>query len=230
VNVTILGLVVLPAVSLFAWTWMAWGNLGGPQGAAMPLAVRGMPAGSLGLLFDREHGLVSYAPVFLLLPACWMLAWRAHGPLVVPVLLVFLPAAAFLEWFAGFSPAARYLVPVVPLLALPAALALRSRALRWIALPIVLFQAAISAYVWQFPRTLWPRATGSNQVLEAIPVIGPLYSQALPSMRTGDSITQGLLTAAGLALATALVVLVARKRRPAPTSASSTAHPDDMRR
>jgi len=213
-KVALAALVLVPAAGLFALTWIAWGSLGGPQGAEMPFSVRWIPAGSLGLLLDRERGLAGYAPVALLLPACWVLAWRQHWPLALPVLLVFVPAAAFLEWFAGFSPAARYLVAIVPLLFLPAARALQSRWVRAAAVPLVLLQIAISAYVWQFPRTLWPRDQGTNQVLDAIPVVGPRYAQFLPSLRTEDpvALARGVETAAVIAVATVILVLLARGR------------------
>jgi hypothetical protein len=212
-KIALVGLVVVPAVGLFALTWFAWGSLTGPQGAAVPFSAQWIPAGSLGLLLDRERGLAGYAPTALLLPACWLLAWRQHWPLVVPILLVFIPAAAYLEWWAGFSPAARYLLAVVPLMVLPAAQALQSRWLRGVAVPLVLLQAAISAYTWQFPRTLWPREQGSNQVLNAMPVVGPSYAEFLPSMRTGDPVLRGLETLAAIALVTAVVVLFARRSR-----------------
>jgi len=226
-KIALAGLVVIPAVGLFALTWFAWGSLTGPQGATVPFSVRRIPAGSLGLLLDRERGLAGYAPLVLLLPACWLLAWRQHWRLVVPILLVLVPAAAYLEWWAGFSPAGRYLLAIVPLLVLPAAEALRSRWLRGVAVPLVLLQAAISAYTWQFPRALWPREQGSNQVLDAIPVVGPWYAQFLPSIRTGDSVLRGLETVAGIALATAIVVLFARRSRRAEAKAQPRSVWDD---
>lgn len=88
-------------------------------------------------------------------------------------------------------------------------------------MPLVLLQAAISAYTWQFPRTLWPREQGSNQVLDAIPVVGPWYEQFLPSMRTGDPVLRGLETVAMIGLATAVVVLVARRSRRAEAEVQS---------
>jgi hypothetical protein len=204
--------VVLPIAALVVLTWVAWGHPGGPQAIAGPLSAARIPEGSLGLLLDRERGLLSYAPIYLLLPACWVIAWRRRWALMVPVLLLFLPAAAFLEWFGGFSPAARYLVPVVPLLVLPAADALESRRLRWIALALSGFQAAICAYVWQAPRTLWPRELGTNQALEAIPFVGLQYSRLLPSMLTGDTVARGLATAAALGAATAVLVVLSQPR------------------
>lgn len=227
VKIALAGLVVVPAVGLFALTWFAWGSLTGPQGATVPFSARWIPAGSLGLLLDRERGLAGYSPLFLLLPACWLLAWRKHWTLVVPILLVFVPSAAYLEWWAGFSPAGRYLLAIVPLLVLPAAEALQSRWLRGVAVPLALLQAAISAYTWQFPRTLWPRENGSNQVLDTIPVVGPRYAEFLPSMRTGDSVLRGLETLAVIGLVTAVVVLFAGRRRRAEAEVQSKSLWDD---
>ncbi len=49
---------------------------------------------SLGLLLDREYGLLPWAPVYLLLPAAWAIDRRASWPLLVPAVLLFLPCAA----------------------------------------------------------------------------------------------------------------------------------------
>jgi hypothetical protein len=204
------GLALGPQLALHAWTLVFWGRLVGPMYGDVPLSVSGLPSGSLGLLFDRERGLLAYAPVYLLVPACFVLTWREGRRFLVPMLLIFLPMAAYVEWWGGFSPAARYLVPLTPLVALPAARALERRPLRWIAIPVVLFQILISAYIWQHPRALWPKEQATNQALEGIPVIGPLYEHALPSIFTGDSLAWGWACLGALALVTALIVITVR--------------------
>jgi hypothetical protein len=217
------GLVVLPAVALYLLMWIAWGNVGGPQGYERPFSGDWIPRGALGLLLDRERGLLAYSPLYLLLPACWVLGWRRHWPLAVPVLLVFVPAAAFVEWFAGFSPAARYLVPVVPLLLVPAADALTSPRLRRLWVILGLFQAVICAVVWQMPRTLWPQDQGTNLAMESIPLVGWAYARALPSVFTSDSLANGLGAAAALAAATLAIVLVERTRGARPAGGTDPA-------
>ena len=106
--------------------------------------------------------------------------------------------AAFSVWSAGFSPAARYLVPLVPLAAAPVAQASDAHgAIRIAALPLVVFQALIIAVVWQYPRTLWPKEQGTNDALASIPWIGRAYERLLPSILTGDSIAWGVTVLAG---------------------------------
>jgi hypothetical protein len=170
------------------------------QGA--PFSVAGIQRGALGMLFDRERGLVGYAPIFLIAPACWALTWRATWRSAVPALLLYLPMAAFVVWGAGFSPPARYIVPILPLLAYAAAPGLEQPLVRRAAIGLLVFQVAISAYCWQHPRALWPKEVGTNQALEAIPLIGPLYERSLPSLLTGDSVTAGWVWLIALAIAT----------------------------
>lgn len=205
-------LAVLPQAILHVWTLNAWGTLGGPQMVdTLPFAPANAVAGGLGLLFDRERGLVAYAPVYLLVPVCWALSWKEYRTWLVPVGTLFLPMAAFSVWSAGFSPAARYLVPLVPLAVAPVAQALSYGAIRTMALGIVVFQACIIAVVWQYPRTLWPKEHGTNDALASIPWIGRAYERLLPSILTGDSIVWGGTVLAVLAAGSAALVLHARR-------------------
>jgi hypothetical protein len=205
-------LAVLPQGLLHAWTLHAWGTFGGPQMVdALPFAPASAVAGGLGLLFDRERGLAGYAPVYLIVPACWALSWKIYRPWLVPLAVLFLPMAAFSGWFAGFSPAARHLVPLVPLAVAPVAEALRYRAIRIAAMGIVVFQAAIGVVVWRYPRTLWPKEQGTNDALASIPWVGHAYERLLPSILTGDSIAWGLTVLAVLAAGSAALVWSARR-------------------
>jgi hypothetical protein len=177
----------------------------------LPFALTNALRGGLGLLFDRERGLVAYAPVYLLLPACWALVWKEHRTWLVPIATLFLPMTVFSVWSAGFSPAARYLVPLVPLAAVPVAQALSYGAIRIAALGIVLFQTAIILVVWRYPRTLWPKEQGTNDALASVPWIGHVYERLLPSILTGDSIAWGVTVL--MVLAAGSVALVWRVRR-----------------
>jgi len=192
--------------ALHLWTAIQWGSVGGAYGTdGTPLAVAGMPRGALGLLFDRERGLVSYAPIFLIVPACWALTWRGTWRVAVPALLLFLPMAAFVEWNAGFSPPTRYIVPILPLFAFASARAFEHPLIRRAALPLLAFQVLITEYCWQHPRALWPKEVGTNQALEGIPFIGPAYERALPSLLTGDSIAGGWMWVGVVVLGSALL-------------------------
>jgi hypothetical protein len=205
-------LAVLPQALLHAWTVHEWGTVGGPQMVnTLPFAPANALAGGLGLLFDRERGLVAYAPVYLLAPVCWVLSWKEYRTWLVPITTLFVPMTAFSVWSAGFSPAARYLVPLVPLALAPVARALSYRAIRIVALGVVIFQACIIVVVWQYPRTLWPKEQGTNDALASIPWIGRAYERLLPSILTGDSIAWGVTALVALAAGSAALAWRARR-------------------
>jgi hypothetical protein len=107
-------------------------------GQATPLAVYGgMPTdasgspllASLGLLLDRSFGLLPFAPIFLL--ALAGLPLLAHPgrlrlasgwPVLLVGLAVLLPVLPWRMWWGGQCPPARFLVPLVPTLAVAVAL------------------------------------------------------------------------------------------------------------
>jgi len=86
------------------------------------LSLAGLPTGLPGLLFDQEFGLLVYAPVFALAVPGMIALWRQSRRLAVItavlVLSVVSVAGAWPMWRGGFNPPARFLVPVVPALAL----------------------------------------------------------------------------------------------------------------
>ena len=203
---------VLPQLALHIWTVYTWGNLGGPQMLDyLPFSLAWLPKGALGMIFDRERGLLGYAPIYLLVPACWALTWRQSWPLAVPIMALFLPLAAFLTWSAGYSPAARFLMPITPLLMLPAAGAVKYSVVRWSAVPLLILQVTVTLLAWWYPRDLWPRELGTNRIFDKIPVIGRGYEYWLPSIATGDSLAQGWICVATLAILTTVIVLAARR-------------------
>jgi hypothetical protein len=75
--------------------------------------------GSIGLLFDEGHGLIPYAPIYMIsvfgigfaIKDKQKIVWL----LIFPVLF-FLATACFREWWGGFCPAGRYMIPVVSFL------------------------------------------------------------------------------------------------------------------
>jgi hypothetical protein len=88
-----------------------------------------IPEGLPGLFFDQEFGLLAYAPAFALALPGLLPLWRqdrrqclAASALVVVVVGT---AAIWPMWRGGFNPPARFLVPIVPALALGVGLALR---------------------------------------------------------------------------------------------------------
>jgi hypothetical protein len=178
------GLFVLPQIALHAFTFERWGSIGGPAVAhGVPLSLAVLKHGLGGLWLDRQSGVLAYAPLYWVLPVCWALTWRKTWAYLVPAALLYLPAAAFLEWWGGFSPAARYLVPIMPLCLVPMAHAMRHRAIRYIVALLLVPQLAIDVVIWQHPRALWPAASGVNPALNYLGALGRAYARVLPAWR-----------------------------------------------
>jgi hypothetical protein len=110
----------------------------GPFSAAWltPLAgLFGKPwVGLIGVLFDQQSGLLFASPVYVLAIPGILLLWRRERTLAIACGMVFasvyLPAGAFGEWHGGYASPARYLTPVVPVLALGIASILDARGCR----------------------------------------------------------------------------------------------------
>jgi hypothetical protein len=102
-----------------------------PVSMAPPFSLGiGLLSGWPGLLFDRDHGLLAYAPLAAFaVPGAVVLA-RAPGivgKVAVALTLGYLGlVGANAGWNGGLSPQLRYWVPVMPLVALAAAAALGS--------------------------------------------------------------------------------------------------------
>ncbi len=100
-------------------------------GATREFAVGTFAEGLPGLFFDQEFGLLAYAPLFVLaIPGLLRLA-RDHARLALAIVglaaIVVLTAGAWPMWRGGFNPPARFLVPLVPGLALAVAVRLKRR-------------------------------------------------------------------------------------------------------
>jgi hypothetical protein len=141
----------------------------GVFGAARESAVR-----LLGLLLDQEHGLLPYAPIYLLAPLGWFFLRRddrrAASDVALIVLAYLLPVLCpwtnVHGWRGGWSPAARMLVPVVPFLAIAAfAGAVRRKRL---ALVLALLQIGILQLLWRDPKLAWNDGDGYAEYGDAL--------------------------------------------------------------
>jgi hypothetical protein len=139
----------------------------------------------LGMLLDARHGLLLSAPIYLLVPAGWLLLARRSRPVAIELLvlvgayLLFVvnPVTNIHGWRGGWSPAARFLVPVAPFLAIGVPLLLRTRAAR-IAAVVVLAQVAIDAFMWGHPMALWSDGSGTSPYLQGF--LGQTVAAAMP--------------------------------------------------
>jgi hypothetical protein len=133
---------------------------------AMEIVTRGF-----GLLVDQEHGLLAYAPVYLLVLPGFFLLWKTDrcalrdaGVLLLAYLVpVVLPSLNRHGWDGGWSPAARFLVPVAPVLVVVG--------FRYVArlgrIPVTmtlvgLAQVALDFLYWSHPKLLWNTGTGRS--------------------------------------------------------------------
>src|SRR5262245_55136003 len=203
----------VPQIAMHAWTLLIWGTLGGPQMLdTLPFTLEGAPRGFLGLLFDRQYGLLSVAPWYLLMPAAWVLAGRRALWFLLPVLALDLPMAGFIVWWGGFSPAARYLVPLLPFGIAAMAWALEHPIFRRFAIAGAALQIPITAYAWQRPRTLWPIGD-ANPLLDALGPIGRAYEALLPPLTNGQPLLWAVVVLAVALGLNALLVASSSSRR-----------------
>jgi hypothetical protein len=117
-------------VSCVAWLYSFYRlygefNPGAPYGsyAQMFILERNVPLGVLGLLFDQKFGLLMSSPVYLLTGVgIWIMLRdreeRAYVAQLLAIVAVFLVSTTrYYMWWGGSSAPARFLVPIIPLLA-----------------------------------------------------------------------------------------------------------------
>jgi hypothetical protein len=125
----------VPSVSALAWIGFFVAVYGAPD-PSIPYGGSdlGSPSyvlgGLGGLFFDQMYGLFANAPVLVAAPLGLLaLAWRRGPYRVLSAQLAFialpyvLTVTHFAMWWGGFSSPARFLVPLLPSLAIPAAVA-----------------------------------------------------------------------------------------------------------
>ena len=150
---------------LFWGTWVTTPHaaLGELRGISETASIAGVRLA--GLLVDREFGLLIYAPFLLLAPLG--LAVMRPRPIARAVMLacacylalVLWPVTNVHGWQGGWNPAGRFMLPLVPLVALvlPAAFAAVPRAALIVLLALQIF---LDGYLWQNPKNLWNDGDG----------------------------------------------------------------------
>jgi hypothetical protein len=124
----------IPAVSAILWVGFFVAIYGtpdpsAPYGPGEIGSFRFVPGGLGGLLFDQRFGVVTYAPVlaFAFAGLAAMLMPPASRRLGTEMLFVIVPylltVTHFAMWWGGWSPPARFFAPVLPMMAVPAAIA-----------------------------------------------------------------------------------------------------------
>ncbi len=207
---------VISATLWFASTWVMFETLD-PTAPFRQMAsgsLAAAPAGMLGLLVDHEYGLLPYAPAFAF-AATGVVALVKTFPItaaggLLAVVGTLLTGASFV-WWGGTSSPARFLVPVLPVLALCIA-TWWSRASAWAktaAAAAIALSAAISTAVAfaERGRFVINAPDSRSSIFEWANGIVDLPA-ALPSMfRPGTGLAQEA-TVAGLWLIVGTVLFV----------------------
>lgn len=175
-----------------ALNWQFWGTpissphvrFGGVdtlEGTLREIGVR-----ASGLLFDQEFGLLTLAPIYLLTLPGFVLLWRRR-PLLAGVLTVvvgagllgiLLPYLNVHGWTGAWSPAPRFLVPLVPLFAVLTAIAGTAMTGRraFFVTCLIALQIVINVLVWNEPKVLWETGDGMSEIVRVIPSLGAFYA------------------------------------------------------
>lgn len=127
----LVALLAVPIASALAWFAFFYAIYGTPDPRAPYAGIEqsslaNLPRGLVGLLVDQQFGLLANAPVLACAALGFVALARRHGRLCAELCAVIVPyalaVAAFQMWWGGTSSPARFLVPVVLPLAIPAGL------------------------------------------------------------------------------------------------------------
>ena len=224
---------VTPAiVSVALWIWSFHVLYGAfdpqiPYGDFPKLYVlaANIPRGVLGLLFDQKFGLLMYAPVYLVaIGGGWMMLRRPELrlfalALIVTVVAFVASSTRMYMWWGGSSAPARFLVPILPLLAPMIAVAFdgwRSAAARWVSAFLLAVSVAVALAGVVAPQRfmLFSAPHGLANMAAAVEGPSPL-SYLLPTFTEGGTrapLLQLAPWAVAAMLALAVVVFSTRRR------------------
>jgi len=149
-----------------------------------------------GWVLDQEHGLLVVAPVYLLLAPGALVLWRRERRTAAAIALLLvgyvipmaLPMVNPHGWRGGWSPAGRFLLPIVPLLAIAVFTAVAATPLRApVVAGLAAVQVALDLVLWNHPRLLWNAGDGSSEMLEFLG--GSSLTKWYPSAERLDLVT-----------------------------------------
>src|SRR5436190_7768493 len=202
-----------------------------PYGGSSQSSLSNLPRGLIGLAFDQQFGVLPNAPVYLCAALGFIPLLRRHTRLAVELLAVIVPytlsVGAFQMWWAGSSSAARFLTPMLLLLAVPAAAwfqASRGRASRMLGLGGLAVSLLVTATIAAVDRgaLLYNVRDGHSRLLGWLSPLVDLTT-GVPSLFQNEPFTalvQGAIWLAALTLTAVAGAFLAR--RGASTGASAT--------
>jgi hypothetical protein len=179
--------------------WLSWSWWGSPltspharlgEWSGWPSMWAEVGRRAAGLLIDQEFGVLIYFPALLLVGFGFRLLWRQNRRLVFVLIMasgaylvaILLPTTNPHGWTGGWSPVARFLVPILPLMAAPLSIALQHLPRRVLVTAMAL-QLLINMYFWSQPKNLWNDADGVAAVCQRS---GAAFCKYLPTLVTAD--------------------------------------------
>ncbi len=223
----LLAFLAVAAAEVAALCLFYWRIFGNPTPLAVyggvPEDESGQPLRALvGLLLDRSFGLLPHAPLFLLALAAFPFLrgrWRSLAPQLLVGAAVIAPVLPWRMWWGGQCPPARFLVPLVPLLAVLAALrvaASESGLARW-RTALAALGVVYLLFVGLQPERLLLVNRGSRptRLWEALSPSPGQVAHYLPSLvaRQPDDWRVAVVWLLALAALLALDLLASRRRR-----------------
>lgn len=211
--------VAVSTAGWFAFFWVLYGvadptiPYGGTAAQGEQLMWANVPRGVLGLLFDQEFGLLVHSPVYVLAPlGLAALMWRRDTrwpalALVATALIFVVSSTRYYMWWGGTSVPARFLIPVLPMIAPGIAVAIaswRGAAARGLAAGLLLATLLISLRLVVVPEQglAFNWRDGSGKFVEWLGQ-GSLLVSVLPSLWSRDWVAQlpRVLFAVGVVIA-----------------------------
>jgi hypothetical protein len=178
--------------------------------------VANIPRGVLGLLFDQKFGLLMYSPIYAIaIAGCWMMLrrtdMRLFGTALLAMVALFVAASARMYmWWGGSSAPARFLVPILPLVAPMIAVAfqgLRSTTSRMVAGLLLIGSVAIAVAGVVAPRRFMLFSAPHGLANLAVAAQGPAPLAYLLPTFTEGGIREPLGVLAPWAVAAFLAVI-----------------------
>jgi hypothetical protein len=200
---------------LALYGWHYWRIFGDPTplalyGSRVPKKIkRADPSAALpGLFLDSSFGLLPNAPIFVLALAGLFSLRRRWNPtlaaLTAVALAVLLPLVAWQTWWAGHCPPARFLVPLVPWLALLVALRIADSPTglatwRW---PLAMGGLLLAVFMSLHPREhlMLNDRTDPTRVWEALAGAGVSLGRYLPLLISGARVESAIAASWALLL------------------------------
>ena len=181
-------LVIRTLINHMFWgTWLTTphATLGQLRGIGETAKIAGLRLA--GLLVDQEFGLLIYAPFLVLAPlGLALMRDRTTARAVIftcacYLALVLWPVTNVHGWQGGWNPAGRFMLPLVPLLALalPVAIAAVPRAAM---IALLTLQIFLDAYLWQNLKNFWNDGDGIAAICSRV---GSGVCGWLPTVRGG---------------------------------------------